>query len=551
MRILYRALPLPLVLLLSVQLLAVSARLDQSDADLPSSQLLSRADAYLATGRGSDALELYDIVAGRDKSSYLNIYKRGTAHLALGHVKKALDDFEAVLALTEFDQARLQAARIQLRLGDYGTAAESIKTYLSRNKQDPTALELQKQVARAALSQQKAERAKQKKNWDQCIEAATEAIQAANANLALLELRANCNARLDRVEEAVGDLSRAVSISPNTPHLLTELTILQALYLDTGSSSLTPIKQCLHFDPDSKACKKLFRSLKSLEKDLSKTRNFIEASSWRLALKILDPKSTSGGKDKSLIDRVKDMLAEYTREPVATEMVNDGLKFDLPTQKASQLLTTLYAWTCKAYTNLPSTRLAKPFCSELLARDPEHADGILGMAEASLKDENYEEAVRLFNKAFENSGQSDRAILDKLQKAQRLLKQSKSKDYYKVLDVPRDADTKTIKKAYRRATLKAHPDKGGSEAAMAAVNEAYEVLSNPELRARFDNGDDPNDPASGQGGGPNGRGGFHPFYGSPGGGGAGGEQFFNQFFQGQGGFGGSQNYKQSFKFHFG
>lgn len=34
----------------------------------------------------------------------------------------------------------------------------------------------------------------------------------------------------------------------------------------------------------------------------------------------------------------------------------------------------------------------------------------------------------------------------------------------------------------------AHPDKGGSEAAMAAVNEAYEVLSNPELRARFDRG---------------------------------------------------------------
>jgi hypothetical protein len=34
----------------------------------------------------------------------LNLYKRGTAHLALGHTKKALDDFEAVLALTEFDQ---------------------------------------------------------------------------------------------------------------------------------------------------------------------------------------------------------------------------------------------------------------------------------------------------------------------------------------------------------------------------------------------------------------------------------------------------------------
>jgi hypothetical protein len=38
-------------------------------------------------------------------------------------------------------------------------------------------------------------------------------------------------------------------------------------------------------------------------------------------------------------------------------------------------------------------------------------------------------------------------VLGRLQKAQRLLKQSKQKDYYKVLGVARDADAKTIKKA--------------------------------------------------------------------------------------------------------
>lgn len=61
----------------------------------------------------------------------------------------------------------------------------------------------------------------------------------------------------------------------------------------------------------------------------------------------------------------------------------------------------------------------------------------------------------------------------------------------------------------RKAALAAHPDKGGSEAKMAVVNEAYEVLSKPELRQRFDNGDDPNDPMQGQGG-PS-PGGQHPF----------------------------------------
>lgn len=62
----------------------------------------------------------------------------------------------------------------------------------------------------------------------------------------------------------------------------------------------------------------------------------------------------------------------------------------------------------------------------------------------------------------------------------------------------------------RKAALGAHPDKGGSEAKMAVVNEAYEVLSKPELRQRFDNGDDPNDPMQGQGG-PSPGGQQHPF----------------------------------------
>jgi hypothetical protein len=51
----------------------------------------------------------------------------------------------------------------------------------------------------------------------------------------------------------------------------------------------------------------------------------------------------------------------------------------------------------------------------------------------------------------------------------------------------------------RKAAKLAHPDKGGSEAKMAALNEAYEVLSNPELRARFDAGEDPMDPSANNG----------------------------------------------------
>jgi curved DNA-binding protein len=64
------------------------------------------------------------------------------------------------------------------------------------------------------------------------------------------------------------------------------------------------------------------------------------------------------------------------------------------------------------------------------------------------------------------------------------------KDYYQILNVARNADEKTIKRAYRELVKKWHPDTNTKdktlEAKMRDVNEAYSVLSNPEKRAKYD-----------------------------------------------------------------
>ena len=65
----------------------------------------------------------------------------------------------------------------------------------------------------------------------------------------------------------------------------------------------------------------------------------------------------------------------------------------------------------------------------------------------------------------------------------------KYKDFYAALEVPRDADADTIKKAYRRLARKYHPDvskEAGAEERFKELGEAYETLRDPEKRAAYD-----------------------------------------------------------------
>jgi molecular chaperone DnaJ len=90
------------------------------------------------------------------------------------------------------------------------------------------------------------------------------------------------------------------------------------------------------------------------------------------------------------------------------------------------------------------------------------------------------------------------------------------RDYYEILGVARNASEDDIKKAYRKLAMKYHPDRNQGEAAKAAeekfkeVKEAYEMLSDPQKRAAYDQyghaGVDPN-----LRGGPGGGDGFAGF----------------------------------------
>jgi len=203
----------------------------------------------------------------------------------------------------------------------------------------------------------------------------------------------------------------------------------------------------------------------------------------------------------------------------------------IPTNARIKLLEDVIELTCQAY--LESNHKEAPkHCEHALNINPDSFWGLLHQGKKQLKEELFEAAIQSFQNAMDARPELKEKVHSLVQKAQLALKRSKTKDYYKVLDVPSDADERQIKSAYRRASKQYHPDKAAkmgftkeeAEKKMSSINEAYEVLSDPELRARFDRGDDPNSQERGNPFPNNPFGGGHPFMFQQG-----GQQFKFQF----------------------
>jgi DnaJ family protein A protein 2 len=59
-------------------------------------------------------------------------------------------------------------------------------------------------------------------------------------------------------------------------------------------------------------------------------------------------------------------------------------------------------------------------------------------------------------------------------------------DYYEILGVDATSNSGEIKKAYRKLSIKNHPDRGGNPESMKKLNEAFETLGDPEKKKMYD-----------------------------------------------------------------
>ncbi|KAF9110640.1 hypothetical protein BGX27_006061 [Mortierella sp. AM989] len=485
-------------------------------------QFLDQATVFLGKGEYNLALQSYDAAIDKDPSNYLSYFKRAATYLTLGRNNQALADFTTILKLKpDFGQALLQRGKIYSKSGEFTKAKEDLELYYKSNQGDAEIPALLSSISEASKALALAENAAANGKPEECVHILGSAIVVAPLYIPFRKQRAECHLARGEVEEAVNDFNRATYNAALDPQLMHRLSTMSYYSLYMPEQALAQIKQCISFDPENKLCKTLFKKLRNTEKELAKLNADLEKSRWAGVI------NKAVGGEKSLVQNIETETSEM-------EKLNKAVG-----KMPKRLLLKIYSAACKAYTESKDTTNALKWCSSTLSLDESNVDGLVGRGMAHMLNDNFEEAIRDFTKAQELAGGQDHQIHEKLTKAQRLLKQSQQKDYYKILGVPRSATDREIKKAFRKLALQWHPDtyRGDLtpeqvEKKMAGLNEAYEVLSNPELRERFDNGDDPNDP-QGQSN-PFGQGFGNPFFfqqgGSPfGQSGGGGFQFNFQF----------------------
>jgi len=505
--------------LLSTPSLVAALSASEIPADTDISALLASAQSHLSKGETHDALAYYDAAIERYPASYLTFFKRATTYLSLGRTTQATDDFRKVLELKPgFEGAHAQLGKIKARSADWDGAEREFRAA----KKDDELARLTEAKGAAVLAQAAANAG----HWDECVSQAAAAIMVANRAIALRELRARCHFEQGSIESGLSDLQHILNMRPGdvTPHI----TISANTFYTLGDlqGGMAAIRKCLISDQDNKTCKRILKQEKAVDKLYQKTLKSLERNQPTTAVRNLVPTAD----DEGLIREVKAQIAALQA---------DGI---IPPAAPSALVRTLVEIACRAYYESSSKR-AKEYCDESLSLDEDSLYGLLYKAKALLDADEFEASIQTLKKASEAHPDKSGIVNPLMQKAQVALKRSKTKDYYKVLGVAHDSDERQIKSAYRKLSKVHHPDKAAqqgitkedAEKKMAAINEAYEVLSDPELRARFDRGDDPNNHEQPQHGGfhgnPFGGGGGNPFMFQQGGG---GQQFKFQY--GSGGF---------------
>jgi DnaJ family protein C protein 3 len=451
---------------------------------------------YLAKGQFPEALQQYHAAIELDPTNYQTYYRRATVLLASGKVKAALPDLDKVVELKpDFTAALTQRGNLLIKQGKFDEAAADFKKVLKTDSNNSEIKEKLTLIDQLREWTKQADYYFENDDFHNAEALLDKVLEQCLWDPDLHRRRAKCRQARGDIQNAIADIRAISKLVPDSTEAYLEIS---RMYYGIGDiqNSLGQVRECLKLNPDHKECFPFYKKAKKLQK-------------------------------------MRESLEEFSAKEKWTECLEKGqqiLKFE---KDVDNVQLDVFRHTCKC--NLHAGHVAEAIneCTEVLKYGDENdLDVLCDRAEAYIVSEQFDKAVDDFQKAA-TAHDGNRRAKEGLQRAQKLLKQSKKRDYYKILGVRRNANKQQINKAYRKLAQQWHPDNFRDEEEKKRAQEKFidiaaakDVLTDPEKRQRFDQGDDPLDPENQGGGGHGFHQGFNPFeHGFPFGGGDGAHSF--------------------------
>merc|ERR1712241_1066655 len=335
------------------------------------------------------------------------------------------------------------------------------------------------------------------KNFQPALDRLTEIVEHIPWDAKLREMRADAYLGVGNTMNAISETRAMTKLTNDNTEGYFKLSTMH-YQLGEGEESLQQVRECLKLDPEHKDCYPFYKKVKKVAKFITAAQEAQNTQDWEECITAANKVLKNEPKIEAIRFHGYDKLCHCH--------LQEGGEMDQSRKNCDAAL-----------------------------RIQEEPRILCDRAEAYLAEEMYDEAVNDYRRALELDENFGRAK-DGMATAQKRQKQASKRDYYKILGVRRNAGKKEISKAYRKLAQQWHPDnfqdeeeKKKAEKKFMDIAAAKEVLSDDEMRQKFDRGEDPLDAEEErqrqQHGHP-----FQGFHGHPFGGGNGGNFQFKFHF---------------------
>ncbi|CAN8000469.1 unnamed protein product [Ixodes pacificus] len=410
-----------------------------------------------------DAIKLYTEAIELDGSNVAYYTNRAACLMMLGQYQTALEDCRQASRLDPGNaKGHLREAKCHLALGDPTAAMRSVQRL---KELEPANVALPRELKTIEILQHfltEGDKAYENQDYAKVIYCMDRALQQAPGCTKVKLLKAESLALLKKIPEARLIANEIMCSEPTNADAM-YVRGLCFYYEDNIEKALQHYQHVLRLAPDHSKAVSAYRKARMLKAKKDEGNEAFNAGNYQEAYNI------------------------YT----------SALAVDPGNRLANSKLYFNRATVCSKINQLNQ---AVEDCTTAISLNENYMKAYLRRAKSYMDLEMYEEAVRDYERIWrKDRTRENKRLLDQ---AKLELKKSKRKDYYKVLGIPKDATVDDIKKAYRKRALLHHPDRHSSapedikreqEKKFKELGEAYNILSDPKKRVRYDEGRDLDD----------------------------------------------------------